>query len=140
MIADADLCPPAPGVALIRLGELAKPAGGRQPIPRLTFAACTLDRLEETRAETARRLEARTGPLRCTGVTHQVAEGDRAAAELLEHLVHHEGQSVDVARSGAHVYGQVAAAASRLGLGPAFLVVASCGALTGQASVAVAYS
>lgn len=126
----------APGVRVAltaRLADRARPARGRIPLERFVFAACSLDALEHTRALVTQRLEERAGPLRCTAVAVEVAVGSEDTAELLADLNANRGQTTDTLAPVVTAYGQTAAAAQRLGLGDAVLVVASCGVLTGQA-------
>ena len=116
-----------------RLGDHARPAGGRAPRRRHAFAVCVLESVEEARADRVAVLTAVTGPLRCSEVEVRVAVGDEATGELLHDL--------DEAGVTEATLGPVVTAYSRLaGYHPSVtpaLVVASCDALTGQARAAV---
>lgn len=130
MTSDRALCPP---VALeARLGDRARPAGGRPPVRRFTFAACTLDAVESARQHLTATLERHVGPLRCTPVDVEVAVGEDHAAELLADLEANRGQSATTLEPLVDALAQVKTAADRLGAGDPVLVVASCGALTRQ--------
>lgn len=124
-------------VTLDRIGDRARPANGRPPVARYTFAACSLDAIEDARARLTLALERTVGPLRCTPVDVTVAVGKQDAAELLEHLARDKGQTVETLQPVAVAVGQVSAQCLRLGLDGPALVVATCGALTGQARAAV---
>lgn len=121
-----------------RLGDRAVPAGGRRPLPRFTFAACTTDALEATKTNRARALVERTGPLRCTPVDVMVARTPELVDELLDNL-RNLGQGPDTLAHVWQAWDAVNTHAGRLGL-EAALVVAACGVLTPQATASVPYS
>lgn len=120
------------------LGAIARPARGRAPVPRFSYAVCTDDAVDVVASNRLVALVNLVGPLRWGGADVAIARGRDAVEDLLDRL-EDLGQGTDVLTEVAGAFDAVEAKAYRLGL-TTCLVVAFCNALTGQAAASVGAS